>query len=141
MQIKTKRNSQNLPVILFADDDEACLFVGTQMLQKLGYKVWAARSGFDALQLFEQNRNEIFLVILDMKMPNMDGGTTFFQIKNTHPEMKILIMSGYVEDQKIRNLLLNGCDGFLQKPFSLNDLSNKINVAQNIENREFISLP
>ena len=63
-------------------------------------------------------------------MPH-NGGTTFDQLKKINADVKVLIASGYVEDQRIRDLLAQGCNGFLQKPFNLNVLSQKIMNALN----------
>ena len=122
----TKRQS----VILFADDDQRCLDVGVRMLQKLGFTVLEARDGQEAIEVYKTNQNNVDLVILDMKMPN-NGGLTFDQLKIINADVKILITSGYTEDYRIQELISQGCDGFIQKPFSLTVLSEKIRKALN----------
>jgi CheY-like chemotaxis protein len=125
MQTNNKENSIRKPVILFADDDELCLDVGVQILQKLGYSVLRARDGQEALEVFENNKNTVDLVILDMRMP-YNGGRAFDQLKQIKSDVKVLIASGYTEDQRIREMFKQGCIGFIQKPFSVNLLSDKI---------------
>jgi two-component system cell cycle sensor histidine kinase/response regulator CckA len=125
MQTDKKENDERQPVILFADDDEICLDVGVKMLQKLGYKVLDAKDGKEAIEVFLNNQGEVNLVILDMKMP-YNGGTAFFQLKKINANVKVLIASGYAKDQKIREMIEQGCSGFIQKPFSINALSQKI---------------
>jgi CheY-like chemotaxis protein len=125
MQTNNKENSIRKPVILFADDDELCLDVGVQILQKLGYSVLRARDGQEALEVFENNKNTVDLVILDMRMP-YNGGRAFDQLKQIKSDVKVLIASGYTEDQQIREMFKQGCIGFIQKPFSVNLLSDKI---------------
>ena len=124
-----RSDSQNQPdrpaVILFADDDEACLDVGVRMLQKLGYMVLNARDGKEALEVFKKNQNIVDLVILDMKMPH-NGSTAFEQIKKINADMKILIASGYTEGQRIQEIKKSGCFGFIQKPFSISLLSQQV---------------
>ena len=128
MQTNNKENSNRKPVILFADDDELCLDVGVQILQKLGYSVLRARDGQEALEVFESNKNTVDLVILDMRMP-YNGGRAFDQLKQIKSDVKVLIASGYTEDQQIREMFKQGCIGFIQKPFSVNLLSDKIMKA------------
>ena len=125
MQTDKKEIDERQPVILFADDDPVCLDVGVKMLQKLGYKVLDAKDGKEAVEVFLNNQSEVFLVILDMEMPH-NGGITFFQLKNINANVKVLIASGYTTDQKIREMMAKGCSGFIQKPFSINELSQKI---------------
>ena len=128
MQTNNKENSNRQPVILFADDDELCLDVGVKILQKLGYSVLQARDGQEVLEVFEDNKNTVDLVILDMKMP-YNGGRAFDQLKRIKSDVKVIIASGYTEDQRIREMYEQGCIGFIQKPFSVNLLSEKVLTA------------
>ena len=125
MQTDKKENNERQPVILFADDDAICLDVGVIILQKLGYIVLEARDGREAIEVFLNNQNEVDLVILDMKMP-YNGGTAFSQLKKINTDVKVLIASGYAKDQQIKEMIEHGCSGFIQKPFSINALSQKI---------------
>ena len=125
MQTDKKENDKLQPVILFADDDAICLDVGVKILQKLGYKVLDARDGREAIEVFLNNQSEVDLVILDMKMP-YNGGTAFSQLKKISANVKVLIASGYAKDQQIKEMMEHGCSGFIQKPFSINSLSQKI---------------
>ena len=125
MQTDKKENDERQPVILFADDDEICLDVGVKILQKLGYKVLDARDGQEAIEVFLKNQSKVNLVILDMKMP-YNGGTAFSQLKKINADVKVLIASGYSKDQQIREMMEQGCSGFIQKPFSIKSLSQKI---------------
>ena len=130
MQTDKKENDERQPVILFADDDEICLDVGVKILQKLGYKVLDARDGREAIEVFLNNQSEVNLVILDMRMP-YNGGTAFFQLKKINASVKVLIASGYAKDEKVEEMMEQGCSDFMQKPFSLNVLSRKIINALN----------
>jgi DNA-binding NtrC family response regulator len=116
------------PVILFADDDQMCLDVGVRMLQRLGYEVLEAKNGYDAVKIYQKNKKTIELVILDMRMPH-NGEKTFNQIKAIDENAKILIASGYTEETRIRDLLKKGCNGFLQKPFNYDHLSQKVSLV------------
>ena len=125
MQTYKKENDERQPVILFADDDAICLDVGVKILLKLGYTVLEARDGQEAIEVFLKNQSEVNLVILDMKMP-YNGGNAFFQLKRINVDVKVLIASGYAKDQQIKEMIEHGCSGFIQKPFSINALSQKI---------------
>ncbi len=125
MQTDKKKNDKQQPVILFADDDAICLDVGVKMLQNLGYKVLDARDGQEAIEVFLNNQSEVDLVILDMRMP-YNGGTTFYQLKKINANVKVLIASGYAKDLQIKEMMEQGCSGFIQKPFNIKSLSQKI---------------
>jgi CheY-like chemotaxis protein len=112
--------------ILLVDDQEMVLEVGKKMLQKLDYTVFVARSGPEAVEVFAKKQNKIDLVILDMRMPNMNGGVVYDRLKKISPDVKVLISSGYIENNSIRDLMNKGCEGFIQKPFSLQELSERI---------------
>ena len=125
MKTEKKENEKRRPMIIFADDDAICLDVGMRMLQKLGYIVLDAKDGKEAIEVFLNNQGEVDLVILDMKMP-FNGGTAFSQLQKINANVKVIIASGYAEDQQIREMMKQGCSGFIQKPFSINALSRKI---------------
>jgi two-component system, cell cycle sensor histidine kinase and response regulator CckA len=114
--------------ILLVDDEEVVLSVGHQMLDKLGYTVLPARSGGDALQLFAQHRGALDLVILDMVMPDMNGGDVFDQLQEMQPGVPILLASGYSLEGKAEEIMKRGCRGFLQKPFSITTLGETVSA-------------
>ncbi|HNR11799.1 MAG TPA: response regulator [Thermodesulfobacteriota bacterium] len=112
--------------ILLVDDEEMILEVGEKLLSILGYSVIVARSGKDALEIVRQQEAPIDLVILDMVMSGMDGQETFSQLKKISPDIKVLLSSGYSLDSQAVHTVERGCDGFIQKPFSLKDLAQKV---------------
>ena len=126
VMLVTDESINHRGVILLVDDQEMVLEVGKKMLQKLSYKVIMARSGPEAVEVFAKKQNTIDLVILDMRMPNMNGGVVYERLKKISPNVKVLISSGYIENNSIRDLMNKGCDGFIQKPFSLQELSERI---------------
>ena len=130
MQTKDREADKRQTVILFAAADALCLDVGVRMMQKLGYNVLEARDGHEAVEVYKKNQNRVDLVILDMKMPH-NGGLTFEQLRKMDNDVKILITSGYTEAFRIRKLINHGCEGFIQKPFNLMVLSQKILNALN----------
>jgi PAS domain S-box-containing protein len=112
--------------ILLVDDERIITEVGEAVLEKLGYDVIPANSGEEALNIYESNRDRINIVILDMIMPGMGGGETFDRLRETNPQIKVLLASGYSIDGQAEEILRRGCDGFIQKPFDIGQLSNKL---------------
>jgi nitrogen-specific signal transduction histidine kinase/ActR/RegA family two-component response regulator len=112
--------------ILLVDDEETVLDVGIEILQWLGYTVFSARSGKDAISILKETNAKIDLVILDMIMPEMGGGKAFDLIKQLQPGQKVLLSSGYSLSGEARQILNRGCNGFIQKPFDIKTLSCKI---------------
>jgi PAS domain S-box-containing protein len=112
--------------VLLVDDEEMVLDVGVRLLQKLGYTVLQAGSGRTALKIYKKNKDLIDLVILDIIMPDMSGGEVFDRIKKIKPNVRVLLASGYSIDGQARDILNRGCEDFIQKPFSLMQLSQKI---------------
>lgn len=115
--------------ILLVDDEQMILDVGGQMLEKLGYQVLTAPNGKEAIALFERHKERIVLVILDMIMPVLGGSETFNVLKSKHPGIKVLLSSGYAVDGQATDILKRGCNGFIQKPFNLEQLSQKTSEA------------
>ena len=96
------------------------------MLEKLGYHVLTAKRGTMALETFKNRSGEISLVILDMIMPDMEGGEVFDRIRKIDPGANVLLSSGYGKDGKAAEIIKRGCNGFIQKPFGIEDLSLKV---------------
>ena len=112
--------------LLIVDDEELVLDVGVNMLKKLGYTVLKALNGTEAVEIFEANKDKIKMAILDIIMPDMGGGQVYDKIKAINPQVKVLLCSGYSVDGQAIELLERGCDGFMQKPFTMEELSGKI---------------
>ncbi len=112
--------------ILLVDDEDITIEVGLEILKELGYWVLNAKRGKDAVDLYMKHGDKIDLVILDIIMPDMGGGETFDRLKEIDPEVRVLLSSGYSMNGEAQKILERGCDGFIQKPFGLNSLSQKI---------------
>jgi CheY-like chemotaxis protein len=120
--------------VLLIDDEEMILDVGTELLGGLGYKVMKAIGGREGLQIFEQKKDVVNLVILDMIMPGFSGKETFDSLKRIDPCVKVLLSSGYSLDSQAKEIMQNGCNGFIQKPFSLGELAKKIRGILELKN-------
>jgi PAS domain S-box-containing protein len=112
--------------VLLVDDEDIILDVGRQMLCRLGYEVFTAQSGREALDFCRQYRERIELVILDLIMPGMGGGETFDRLREINSQIKVLLSSGYNINGEATAILERQCSGFIQKPFKLKDLSKKL---------------
>ncbi len=112
--------------ILLVDDEDITMDVGQELLAELGYKVLAARNGHDALEIYRQHEGRIDMVILDMVMPGMGGGQTYDELKQLNPDVKVLLASGYSISGEASRILERGCNAFIQKPFNMKQLSEKI---------------
>ena len=117
--------------VLLVDDEEIVIGVGRQMLEKLGFSVLTAENGKEALDVYKNNRNDIDFVVLDMIMPDMGAAETYDELQSIDPAIKVLLSSGYGADQQTSELLSRGCCGFIQKPFNMQSLSEKIEEILN----------
>ena len=123
---RTEKPLKGSETILLVDDEEVIIGVGEKLLNTLGYRVMTARNGKDALRIYSENQADIDMVMLDLIMPGKSGGETFDELRVQNPEVKILLSSGYSLDGQARSILDRGCNGFIQKPFNLNELSKKL---------------
>ncbi|HUT72784.1 MAG TPA: response regulator [Desulfatiglandales bacterium] len=112
--------------ILLVDDEVMILEVGKQMLEKMGYNVLTANSGKSALNIYQKKKNDISLVLLDIIMPELGGGETYDKMKKLNPNIRVLLSSGYSIDGEATEILKRGCNGFIQKPFTVSSLSLKL---------------
>ncbi len=112
--------------ILLIEDEESVLEVGEKSLKAMGYQVLIARDGKEAIELFRKSWRTIDLVILDIILPAMGGSEIFDYLKKIHPKVKVLLSSGYSIDGEATKLLERGCQGFIQKPFDLKQLSRHV---------------
>jgi PAS domain S-box-containing protein len=123
VQLKMTTGSET---ILLVDDEAMIIKVGQAMLEKLGYRVIVCENGHDAIETIRSEGTRIDLVLLDMIMPGMDGGKTFDRIRELQPDMPVMLSSGYAINGKATEIIRRGCNGFIQKPFSLSEISEKI---------------
>ena len=108
------------------DDEPMIIEVAQAMLEKLGYRVMACMGGREVAKVMTDKGEEIDLVILDMIMPEMDGGTMFDCIRQIRPDIPVLLCSGYAINGQADKILKKGCNGFIQKPYNISELSQKI---------------
>jgi two-component system cell cycle sensor histidine kinase/response regulator CckA len=115
--------------ILLVDDEEVVIAVSEEILKSLGYNVLTARGGREAIEKYTANWERISLVILDMVMPEMGGGETFDGLKEINPHVKAILASGYSLNAQAIKIMEKGCYAFIQKPFTISSLAQKIREA------------
>jgi PAS domain S-box-containing protein len=112
--------------VLLVDDEEMVRSVVQRMLEGLGYEVCAAASAQEAIELLGRRKGAVQLVVLDMIMPGSSGGEVFDGLKRIDPGVKVLLSSGYSLDGEAKKIMERGCDGFIQKPFTIKAISAKV---------------
>jgi PAS domain S-box-containing protein len=118
-------------MILIVDDEKESLKAEELLLKELGYEVLQAKSGKEAIEIYKKNMEKLQLVTLDVIMPGMSGKDTYEQLKQINPDVKVLLISGYSPNRQVEELMDLGCNGFLQKPFDVFHLSQKISDVLN----------
>jgi PAS domain S-box-containing protein len=112
--------------ILLVDDEETIIEVVAKALKMTGYNPLVARSGSEAVEKYRALAEKIDLVVLDLIMPGMGGGAAYDRLKEINPAVKVILSSGYSLDGEASRILEKGCRGFIQKPFGIHELSQKI---------------
>jgi PAS domain S-box-containing protein len=129
-EIRTERPvhkvSRGRETILVVDDEKTITDVTADMLAGLGYQALTAGSGEEAVEIYRSKSETIHLVIMDMIMPGMSGGETFDRIKAMNPGVKVILSSGYSLNGNARVIMDRGVRAFLQKPFLLGELAEKV---------------
>ncbi len=112
--------------ILVVDDEESVRIVTTRMLESFGFSVLKACDGREGVETFRKNSTDIQAVVLDMTMPRLNGDEAFREIRRINPGARVLLMSGYNEQDATDRFAGKGLAGFLQKPFRPDDLRDKL---------------
>ncbi len=112
--------------VLLVEDEAAVLDVNEKMLRRLGYQVLTAQSGEKAVELYNERKDDIDIVVLDLVMPGMDGNVVFKRIREMNPHARVLLASGYAVDGQTTGDAGETFSGSLQKPFSIKELSRKM---------------
>jgi PAS domain S-box-containing protein len=113
-------------LVLLVDDEETVRMVTRGMLEVLGFEVIIATDGQEAVDTFREYKEQIKLVILDKKMPRMNGEEAFSEIRSIRPDAKVILCSGEDEEKATQSLRGLGLTGFIQKPFRLASLRQQL---------------
>jgi signal transduction histidine kinase/CheY-like chemotaxis protein len=112
--------------ILLVDDEETILDACGTMLNRMGYTVITARGGREAIAVYQERHADIDMVILDIIMPDINGGEVFDHLVEIDPHVKVLLSSGYTIEDQAAAILERGCNGFIQKPYEMEQLNRSI---------------
>jgi len=115
--------------ILLVDDEEMIRVTASQILENLGYTVRTCRDGREAVEYYRKNNGQVDLVILDMIMPQMNGRETFEEMKKVNPDIRALLSSGFSAEGEAQEILKEGVRDFVQKPFRIAELTDKVRKA------------
>jgi PAS domain S-box-containing protein len=115
-----------LGTVLVVDDEEDVLQVTGAMLQQQGATVLFATNGSQALELYQQFRDKISLILLDLTMPGLSGEEVLRRLQQLGARQKILVMSGYSEEETMQRCAALGAVGFLRKPFEVQAVVAKL---------------
>jgi two-component system, cell cycle sensor histidine kinase and response regulator CckA len=108
--------------VLFVDDEESLRTIGGRMLVRLGFSVVTARDGREAVDVYREHGSGIALVILDLTMPHLDGVQAFEQLRRLDPNVRVVLASGYSEEDVAGRFPGRSLAGVLQKPYTLDRL-------------------
>ena len=122
--------------VLVVDDEAILRNLLDKILKREGYSVFLAPSAMEALQILSDNKIDI--VLSDVKMPEMDGFELLKNIKNSHPNVGTIMMTGYEDAFSVKDALLLGADDYITKPFKSIEVSMIIERAywRNLANRK-----
>jgi CheY-like chemotaxis protein len=113
--------------VLVVDDEQTVREVIRDMLKSHDMKVIEAANGREGIEIYREHGDSIFLVLLDTTMPEMNGDEVFKQLRQMNPDAKVILISGYNEQDATSFFVGKGLAGFIQKPFTLEKLIEKLN--------------
>ena len=116
-------------LVLVIDDDQGVREAASRLLEFFGFRVLQATDGRHGAEVFRQHESEVVLIILDMTMPEMNGEETFRAIRRLRSDVPVILTSGYNEIEATRRFTAKGLAGFLQKPFTPKELTQKLALA------------
>jgi len=127
----TENYLQGQGTILVADDEPFVRRIATEMLEMCGYHVITANDGEEAVKLYKDNMNKVDMVLLDMIMPKKSGKEAYLEMKTLNENVKVLLSSGFKQDERVKSILKSGIQSFIQKPYTIEKLSKAVYEIMN----------
>ncbi|MFO0945915.1 MAG: response regulator [Planctomycetota bacterium] len=127
--VKHADDYQGGGLVLIVDDEKAVRELASRVLVKGGFEVLLATNGQEAVDVFRERQHEIILVLLDMMMPRLSGEETFRQLRQINPNVRVILSSGYNEQETTNRFAGKGLAGFVQKPYRSQELLEKIRLV------------
>jgi len=120
--LKAESDWRGEGTILIVDDEEMVVRMTVSLFQRGGYETLTAENGEEAVALYREHQEDIVGVLLDMTMPGMNGEETFTQLRRINPNVRVVLTSGYNEQEVTSSLAGKGLAGFIQKPYRADSL-------------------
>ncbi|MBU1708540.1 MAG: response regulator, partial [Proteobacteria bacterium] len=125
--VPATKNNEDLEIVkwrghgtvLLVDDEETIRTLGKKMLERIGFSVLVAKDGRDAVNVYKQFESEIDCVLTDLTMPHMDGEVAFRELRKINRNVRVILSSGYNEQDVTEKFVGKGLAGFIQKPYTL----------------------
>lgn len=128
--LSQKRKKTTIPqgtgTILIIDDEDLVRATATSILKKCGYDVITAADGVDGVETYIKYKHEVSAVLLDLVMPKKSGEKAYLEMKKINPEIKVLLSSGFRQDERVSIAMSYGINGFIQKPYTLEKLAQAV---------------
>jgi two-component system, cell cycle sensor histidine kinase and response regulator CckA len=116
-------------LVLVVDDERHLRTSAARILEHFGFRTVEAANGREAVDIFRKRGDEVVAVLLDMTMPEMSGEESFRELRKMRPDVRVVLSSGYSEHEAIRRFSTKGLVGFLQKPYTADELAEKMRAA------------
>jgi len=123
---EVRQDLRGAGTVLVVDDEEVIRNFTRSALESRGYKVLLATDGYEAVRVFQEKSAEIGLILMDVAMPGMDGLTTLARIRETGPNVPVLICSGFGDLELEGRFASNEIAGFFAKPYTVKQLTRKV---------------
>ncbi len=134
MPKQEKKAPAKQATVLVVDDEYNIRSMMKEIMESSGLRVLTAGDGRAGLDIYQRHKKDIDLIIMDIIMPIMDGRTAFNEIRKINPKQKIFIISGYVEQKDLQDMLDKGAVGYLHKPFQVKEIVEKVQEILHIKN-------
>ena len=118
---------------LIVDDEEIILDIESFFLQKVGFNTLKASNSKEACRLYEDKKEHIDIVVLDMCMPDENGTGTYKRLKRMNPNIRVLISSGLEKNRDVDEILNDGQNGFIKKPFKFDEFTSNVNTILSVK--------
>ena len=112
--------------LLVVDDDPAARVLANRVFSEAGYEVITVQSGFECLERFRKQPHGFDLILLDLSMPFMDGEETFRRLRDIHPDVVVLLSTGFMAQERVDRMLAAGMAGFIRKPHRPDELLARV---------------
>jgi DNA-binding NtrC family response regulator len=118
---------------LIVDDEKIMLDIESFMLQKIGFNTLKASNSVEACRIYKEKKEHIDIVVLDMRMPDKNGFETYKRLKRMNPDIRVLISSGSKKNRDVDEILNDGQNGFIKKPFKFDEFIFNVDTILSVK--------